>query len=109
MKKLLITTSLAAMLLTGCATGGGGVGDYAMGDDSAALSSARNRREAQVSRAQLDQHRRQRTDVSEEIDLQDKKRRAKKAEIDGSMDTVRQGVGTIGSIAGTAWMIKSLF
>ena len=71
MKNLLIVLTASAVLLTGCATGGS-VGDMAIGDDSTAIKAGRNRAEAQLSRAELDQHRRQRTNVSEELDLEQK-------------------------------------
>ena len=73
MKNLLIVLTASAVLLTGCATGGS-VGDMAIGDDSTAIKAGRNRAEAQLSRAELDQHRRKRTNVSEELDLEQKKR-----------------------------------
>ena len=47
MKKLIpISAVLLSTVLTGCATGGS-VGDYAMGDDSAAIKQGRNKESAQ--------------------------------------------------------------
>lgn len=101
-KQLLLSVCIVASgLLSGCmATGGGGssVGDYAMGDDSATIKKGRNRASAQVSRAELAQHRRQRANVSEELDLEDKKRRNKKRQVDGSLGTTNRFVNTIRNI-----------
>ena len=108
MNKLLWTLLTASVLLTGCATGGS-VGDYAMGDDSAAIKGGRNKASAQLSRAELDQHRRQRTNVSEELDLESKKRQNKQDEIRGTMGTVGQGVGLVGGTAATINYIKNWF
>ena len=96
----LFSALIAAAVLAGCATGGS-VGDYAMGDDSAAIKKGRNRASAQVSQAELTQHRRQRTNTSEELDLEAKKRRNKKDEMDGTMDTVNSGLGTVNNAVGT--------
>ena len=100
MKKGLLALTLTAVVLTGCATGGS-VGDYAMGDDSAAIKAGRNRESAQLSRAELEQHRRQRTNTSEELALEREKRQNKRDEINGTMGTVGYGVGLVGGIAGT--------
>ena len=108
MKKSLFALTLTTVVLTGCATGGS-VGDYAMGDDSAAIKSGRNRASAQLSRAELEQHRRQRTNVSEELALEREKRRNKHEEVRSTMGTVGQGVGLVGGIAGTAAAIKAWF
>ncbi|MDO5653029.1 MAG: hypothetical protein Q4G39_02890 [Brachymonas sp.] len=80
---------------------GASVGDYAMGDESAAIKKGRNRASAQVSQAELAQHRRQRTNASEELDLEAKKRRNKRDEMEGSMGTVNQGLGTVNNVIGT--------
>jgi len=45
-----------------------------MGSDSAAIRSSRNRQDAIVSSSELQQHRRQRQNVSEEMDLEQKKK-----------------------------------
>ncbi|MCP2041829.1 hypothetical protein L1281_002447 [Neisseria sp. HSC-16F19] len=108
MKKVLSILSLSALILTGCATGGS-VGDYGMGDDSAAIKAGRNRASAQLSRAELEQHRRQRANVSEELDLEAKKRRNRRDEIQGGMSTAAGAVGLVGATAGTARLIKSWF
>ena len=80
-----------------------------MGDDSAAIKAGRNRESAQLSRAELEQHRRQRTNTSEELALEREKRKNKRDEINGTMGTVGYGVGLVGGIAGTAAAIKSWF
>ena len=108
MKNVLIVLTASAVLLTGCATGGS-VGDMAIGDDSTAIKAGRNRAEAQLSRAELEQHRRQRTNTSEELALEREKRQNKRDEINGTMGTVGYGVGLVGGIAGTAAAIKSWF
>lgn len=51
--------AMCAVLLAACASENS-VGNYAIGDDSAAIKAGRNRAEAQISRAELAQHRRQR-------------------------------------------------
>lgn len=68
MKKTLLILS-AVIALSAC-TSNGSVSNYAIGDDSAAIKAGRNRAEAQLSRAELEQHRRQRTNVSEELALE---------------------------------------
>ena len=85
------------------------MGDLAVGDDSAAIKAGRNRKEAQLSRAELEQHRRQRADVSEELALEREKRANKRDQIDGAMGTAAGAVGLVGGIAGTAALIKSWF
>ena len=91
-------------VLTGCAAGGG-VGEYGMGDESAAIKSARNRESARVSRAELDQHRRQRTNASEEIDLANKRRRAKSEEINDTLGTVNNATNVLHNLRwlGRSW------
>ena len=108
MKKGLLALTLTAVVLTGCATGGS-VGDYAMGDDSAAIKAGRNRESAQLSRAELEQHRRQRTNVSEELDLEQKKRSNKQQQVGGAMGTIIGGAATVGAVAGTVHLLKSIF
>ena len=68
MKKTLLILS-AVIALSAC-TSNGSVSNYAIGDDSAAIKAGRNRAEAQLSRAELEQHRRQRANVSEELALE---------------------------------------
>lgn len=83
--------SLAAItvfLLAGCVASGPSVGDYAIGDDSAAIKGGRNRKEAQLTKAELEQHRRQRTNVSEEMDLEAKKRQNSQEKVNGGLRTV---------------------
>lgn len=74
------------------------VGDYAIGDDSTAIKQGRNRASAQLSRAELEQHRRQRTNVSEELDLESKKRRAQRDELNDNMGTAGSAVNLIRSL-----------
>lgn len=101
MKKFALPLALI-IALAGCASGGS-VGNYAIGDDSAAINAGRNRASAQISRAQLDQHRRQRQNVSEELALEREKRA-------NAHDSVRQNMGTaaagVGLIGGTAAIIR---
>ncbi|MBR5939837.1 MAG: hypothetical protein IKZ88_01145 [Neisseriaceae bacterium] len=107
--KLTLAAVLSAFLLSACVSGGMTTGDMAMGDDSAALNASRNRAESQVSRAELEQHRRQRTDVSEELDLAEKKRRAKHSGLRDNMGTVAAGAATVTGVAGAIKAIGSWF
>ena len=100
MKKV-FSLSLIVVLLTGCVASGPSVGDYAIGDDSAAIKGGRNRKEAQLSKAELEQHRRQRQNVSEEIDLEAKKRQ-------NSQEKVNGGLRTVGGILDVANKIRCL-
>ena len=100
MKKV-FSLSLIVVLLTGCVASGPSVGDYAIGDDSAAIKGGRNRKEAQLSKAELEQHRRQRQNVSEEIDLEAKKRQ-------NSQEKVNGGLRTVGGILDVANKIRWL-
>ena len=91
-KQVLLPLSLVtAVLLTGCVASGPSVGDYAIGDDSAAIKGGRNKASAQLTKAELDQHRRQRTNVSEELDLEAKKRQ-------NAQEKVNVGLRTVGGI-----------
>jgi hypothetical protein len=88
-KQVLLPLSLVtAVLLTGCVASGPSVGDYAIGDDSAAIKGGRNKASAQLTKAELDQHRRQRTNVSEELDLEAKKRQNSQEKVNGGLRTV---------------------
>ena len=58
--KALAIPLMIALALSACTSPGQSVGDYAIGDDNAAINAGRNRKEAQISRAQLEQHRRRR-------------------------------------------------
>ena len=60
-------------------------------------------------RNNLEQHRRQRTNVSEELALEREKRANKRDQINGAMGTAAGAVGLIGGIAGTAALIKAGF
>lgn len=86
--KLFVVTGILAMALTGCVASGPSVGDYAIGDDSAAIKGGRNRKEAQLTKAELEQHRRQRQNISEEMDLEAKKRQNTQEKINGGLRTI---------------------
>ena len=92
---------VAALMLAGCVSSGPSVGDYAIGDDSAAIKGGRNRKEAQLTKAGLEQHRRQRTNVSEEMDLEAKKRQ-------NSQEKVNGGLRTMGGILDVANKVRWL-
>ena len=92
----LITT----VLLTGCVASGPSVGDYAIGDDSAAIKGGRNKASAQLTKAELDQHRRQRTNVSEELDLEAKKRQNSQEKVNGGLRTANGFLNVLGNIRG---------
>ena len=109
MKNKIAALLLTSFVITGCSAPGGSVGDLAIGSDSAAIKAGRNRESAQLSRAELEQHRRQRANVSEELALEREKRANKRDQIDGAMGTAAGAVGLIGGIAATAGMIKSIF
>ena len=109
MRNSIIALVLTAFITTGCATSGSSVCDLAVGDDSAAIKAGRNRKEAQLSRAELEQHRRQRANVSEELALEREKRANNRDQINGAMGTAAGAVGLVGGIAGTAALIKSWF
>ncbi|MDO4794407.1 MAG: hypothetical protein Q4A28_00480 [Brachymonas sp.] len=103
MKKQLSMIVLASTaLLGGCMAttsgGGGSVGEYAIGDDSTVIKKGRNRASAQLSRAELEQHRRQRTNVSEELDLEAKKRRMQRDELHDNMGTAGSAINLIRSL-----------
>ena len=53
--KNISVVAMCAVLLAACASENS-VGNYAIGDDSAAIKAGRNRAEAQISRAELAQH-----------------------------------------------------
>ena len=95
MKNNILFLVLTAFIATGCTTSGSSVGDMAIGSDSAAIKAGRNRKEAQLSRAELEQHRRQRAN--------------KRDQVNGAMGTAAGAVGLIGGIAATAGMIKAIF
>lgn len=102
MKKFALPLALI-IALTGCASGGS-VGNYAIGDDNAAINAGRNRASAQISRAQLDQHRRQRQNVSEELALEREKRANAHNAVRENLTT---GAATIGVVGGAAGLIRS--
>ena len=98
--KALVLPLIIAMTLGACAAPGQSVGDYAIGDDNAAINAGRNRKEAQLTRAQLEQHRRPRANVSEELALEREKRANKHDSIRQGMGTAAGAVGLIGGVAG---------
>lgn len=49
--KALAASLMIALALSACTSPGQSVGDYAIGDDNAAINAGRNRKEAQISRA----------------------------------------------------------
>lgn len=106
-KQLSMIVIAASALLAGCATttakSGSTVADYEIGDDSTVIKKGRNRASAQLSRSELEQHRRQRTNVSEELDLEAKKRRNKRDEVDGNMGTASKAVDLIRNIRYLRW------
>jgi len=79
--------------LVGCQTSPT-VARYGMGDDSAAIKGSRNRQQAIVTDSELDQHRRQRANVAEEMDLEEKKRQRTLNNLATPADAVRRiGIG----------------
>lgn len=107
MKKLVLPLLLVGALAA--CTSPNSVGNLAIGDDSAAINAGRNRAEAQVSRAQLEQHRRQRANTSEELALEREKRQNKHDGIRNTMGTAAGGLGLINGIVGTINHIKYSF
>lgn len=107
MKKMLSVLMLTAAL-SAC-TSTNSVGELAIGDDSAAVNAGRNRAEAQVSRAQLAQHRRQRANVSEELALEKQKRENKQDGIRQTMGTAAGGLLLLNGVVGTIANVRSVF
>ncbi|ASK27810.1 hypothetical protein BG910_08725 [Neisseria chenwenguii] len=107
MKKIL-SVLLLSSALAAC-TSPNSVGNLAIGDDSAAIKAGRNRPEAQLSRAELEQHRRQRTNVSEELALEREKRNNKQDGIRSTMGTVGGGLLLLNGVVGTISNIKHTF
>lgn len=97
-----------AVLLAACASENS-VGNYAIGDDSAAIKAGRNRAEARISRAELAQHRRQRQNVSEELALEREKRANKNDAIRQGMGTAAGGLMLLNGVVGTVGVLKSVF
>lgn len=87
-----------ACCLSACATGSPGVSQYGMGSDRAAIADARNRQDAVISRSELQQNRMQRSDVSEEMDLDAKKRRAGQENAVAPLETFARGSRAVRSI-----------
>ncbi|WP_411713660.1 NGK_0946 family protein [Neisseria weaveri] len=107
MKKI-AAALLVASTLAACASPNS-VGNLAIGDDSMAINAGRNRAEAQVSRAQLEQHRRQRANTSEELALEREKRRNKHEGMRETMGTTAGALGILNGIVGTITHIKHAF
>lgn len=106
MKKLMCIPLIALLMTTGCVTTDNSVANYAMGDDSSAIKAGRNKESAQLSRAELEQHRRQRTNVSEELALEGQKRDMKQKEINNNLGTAAKAAGVVGGIAGIISIFK---
>ena len=100
--------AMCAVLLAACASENS-VGNYAIGDDSAAIKAGRNRAEARISRAELAQHRRQRQNVSEELALEREKRANKNDAIRQGMGTAAGGLMLLNGVVGTVGVLKSVF
>lgn len=93
------TSTLAvAFVLSGCVASGPSVGDYAIGDDSAAIKGGRNRASAQITKAEIEQHRRQRANVSEELDLESKKRNNSQEKVNGGIRNANSGISTVNNV-----------
>lgn len=96
-KSALLSLLSVAALLSSCAQGGPPTaGQYRSGSDVAMIKDSRNRRESITSDAELHQHRVQRADVSEEMDLDEKKRRASL----GGLRTASEASGMVRNIIG---------
>ena len=100
--------AMCAVLLAACASENS-VGNYAIGDDSAAIKAGRNRAEARISRAELAQHRRQRQNVSEEVALEREKRANKNDALRQGMGTAAGGLMLLNGVVGTVGVLKSVF
>ncbi len=92
----LLGSALIAQLASGCVAtpAGPSVGSYGAGSDAAYLNASRGRADAQMTAAQAEQYRRQRQSVSEELDLEQKKR----ANTINNTNGILQGIGTISNI-----------
>ncbi|MEQ1638348.1 MAG: hypothetical protein ABL903_16835 [Methylococcales bacterium] len=96
MKKFILplaSTVLIAELVAGCVStpAGPSVGSLGAGSDSAYINASRGRADAQMTAAQAEQYRRQQAIVSEEMDLEQKKR----ANTLNNTNGLLQGIGTI--------------
>ena len=100
--------AMCAVLLAACASENS-VGNYAIGDDSAAIKAGRNRAEARISRAELAQHRRQRQNVSEELAVEREKRANKNDALRQGMGTAAGGLMLLNGVVGTVGVLKSVF
>lgn len=100
--------AMCAVLLAACASENS-VGNYAIGDDSAAIKAGRNRAEARISRAELAQYRRQRQNVSEELALEREKRANKNDALRQGMGTAAGGLMLLNGVVGTVGVLKSVF
>ena len=65
------------------------------GSDSAYLNATRGRSDAYVSRSQAEQYSRQRSQVSEEMDLEQKKKRHFRENMGGNLRAARDIMGTV--------------
>ena len=94
MKKTALAAAVIVLTVTGCTTAPT-VANYNMGSDSAAIRAGRNRSDAIISQSELDQHRRQRQNVSEEMDLEAKKRNQASQSRNQTLSTMQQGASLI--------------
>ena len=106
--KNISVVTMCAVLAAACASENS-VGNYAIGDDSAAIKAGRNRAEARISRAELAQHRRQRQNVSEELALEREKRANKNDALRQGMGTAAGGLMLLNGVVGTVGVLKSVF
>ena len=106
--KNISVVATCVVLLAACASENS-VGNYAIGDDSAAIKAGRNRAEARISRAELAQHRRQRQNVSEELALEREKRANKNDALRQGMGTAAGGLMLLNGVVGTVGVLKSVF
>ena len=100
--------AMCTVLLAACASESS-VANYAIGDDSVAIKAGRNRAEAQISCAELAQHRRQRQNVSEELALECEKCANKNVAIRQGMGTAAGGLMLLNGVVGTVGVLKSVF
>lgn len=75
LKMIVLVTGLAtAMVTTSCTTGGPTIASLGAGSDAAYMNATRGRADAQISEQQALQYSRQQRMVSQEMDLEQKKR-----------------------------------
>lgn len=72
--KIILVVAISTLCLNSCTTGGPTVASLGAGSDAAYLNSTRGRSDAQISEQQARQYSRQRSQVSEEMQLEQQKR-----------------------------------